>query len=494
MKNIRLFKEFLEDTVNLTPTKISSLEGSVAAIENAVDRADWGPEILEYYEQGSWAHKTIIKPPKDKPFDADLLVIVKPVEGWEAKDYVNKLATKLEALATYEGKVERSSHCVTINYAGDKRIDIAPCLKGRLYPNKYEVCNRGPNEFEQSEPVAYTKWVKTQNATVGSNDLIKATRLLKYLRDIKQTFTCPSFLLTTLLGYQVNSWDKGTLEMADLPTVFKTIVGRLDDWLQQRINVPVVENPVLSNENQASGWSQTQYDNFRDKIHKYRGWIDEAYDETEEDESIGKWRRVFGSEFAKNHVKRVAASISSVGQVTELAKSLESYSSGPRHSSALDLVHRVRSLGLRAIPSRLIRLPHVQRVRWKAVAGSDARSVKVQAVLAKSSYATNARSVTSGEPLAPHQSITFTATGVGGQPFTSDYTVYWQVANTDKEAEAKDCLRGEFIKSDAGTSHTEELLYRGVHFVRAHLVRKKDKALIGVSEPFYVVIDSPISA
>jgi hypothetical protein len=34
-------------------------------------------------------------------------------------------------------------------------------------------------------------------------------------------------------------------------------------------------------------------------IHKYRQWTDEAYRETDEKQSIKKWRWIFGDEFAK---------------------------------------------------------------------------------------------------------------------------------------------------------------------------------------------------
>jgi hypothetical protein len=50
-------------------------------------------------------------------------------------------------------------------------------------------------------------------------------------------------------------------------------------------------------------------------------------------------------------------------------------------------------------------------------------------------------------------------------------------------------LRGDFYPSDSGSSRSEQLSYRGVHFVEAFLVRKRDSGLVGQSEPFYVVIE-----
>ena len=51
------------------------------------------------------------------------------------------------------------------------------------------------------------------------------------------------------------------------------------------------------------------YKNFQENIHTYREWIDDAYDEQDRDESIAKWRRVFGHDFAKSVVLEEAKSV-----------------------------------------------------------------------------------------------------------------------------------------------------------------------------------------
>lgn len=74
-------------------------------------------------------------------------------------------------------------------------------------------------------------------------------------------------------------------------------------------------------------------------------------------------------------------------------------------------------------------------------------------------------------------------------PFSADYKVQWRVTNTDKVASLAGALRGEFYPSDTGTSRSEGLEYRGVHFVEAFLIRNRDSRLVGQSDPFYVVIE-----
>lgn len=477
MKLHEHFKTFLKDHVNLNETRLGLLTNSVSAVQDAIELLEWGPEIVDFGEQGSWAHETIIKPKDGKPFDADMIVFVKSKEEWSPKDYVNQLATQLNKLPTYKDKVRRFSHCATIEYAGERKIDVVPCVVDRLYAGQYEVCNRNTDRFELSEPLAYTDWVNNKNGVAGWNDLKKVTRLMKYMRDIKGNFTCPSFLLTTLMGLQVFESDRGGEQFADLTTTLKTLMDRLDDWLQARPNVPIVQNPVLPQEDQASGWDQTQYLNFRNKVNLYRGWIDDAYDEPDRDESIGKWQRVFGDSFAPGEVKRAAENIS------------ESVPTGILASAGhfRDLVDMVKALGAACVPSKILKLPHVHRPTWRKA--RDQITVKISAELQTEQRGSTLRTVKSAEPLQPGYWVQFTAFITSGLPISSDYKVLWRVTNTDKAASLANQLRGDFYLSTNGVSRTEHLEFRGVHFVEAFLIRKRDDHLVGQSAPFYVVIE-----
>lgn len=479
MKLLDHFKRFMEDHVNLNKTRIELLEGSIEAVKDAVTASDWGPEIEGFAPQGSWAHETIIKPQSDDEFDADLLVFVKAKKDWEPKDYVNNLAAALEENGNYKDKLHRYSHCVTIEYAGERRIDIAPCVKERLYPEQYEVCNRLSNEFEASSPIQYTAWVTEKNSIAGGDDLKKVTRLLKYLRDIKGNFTCPSFLFTTLLGYRIQESDRDASLLADLPTTLKTLVGRLDDWLQVNPNIPDVRNPVLPSEIQSDVWDTTQYANFRDKINLYRTWIDDAYNEPDRDESIGKWQRVFGEDFAAGEAKESA-------RLSESA-AIKMAGAAVSAGSFRDLVDLVKAAGAAALPARITKLPYMRRPTWRTAAKS--LTVKVSAELLASHYGRRIRPTGSLEALPSGYSIRFTATNNVGTPFPDDYRVKWRITNTDKAAYEANQLRGGFYSSDSGMTRTEDLSYRGVHFVEAFLLRKSDNRLMGKSDPFYVVIE-----
>jgi hypothetical protein len=468
MKLVDHFKDFLDEVVNLDDTRFGLLDESIDAIKRYIRGASWEPKIRQFTAQGSWAHKTIIRPIDGAPFDADLLVWVDHVDGWAASKYVDTLYAAFRESATYKEKVGRSSHCVTIEYAGERKIDVAPLVKDRGGLSRLEVCNRTADKFELSEPQKYTDWLIERNTWSGSNSFRKVTRLLKYLRDIKTTFTCASVLLTTLLGDRISAGDKDTDAFADVPSALKTVMGRLDDWLQVRPARPAVPNPFLSSERFGDLWSDDQYENFRDKIHQYREWIDDAFDETDRDESIRKWQRVFGGNFASGEASRKGQAVADV----VLEKS----------SSSAQLVEAIRR-GQRALLARIpLNLPYVQAPPWR-LSGNAKISISAEAGAAREGAL---RGVISGDPIEKGNEIRFRAHVPSGLPLGVE--VKWQVVNTGEEAALVKQLRGGFEASSNQYYRWETTAYTGVHWVRAYLVNTRTRVCLGKSDPYFVVV------
>ena len=480
MKLVATFNEFLTDTVDLNETRISQLEQSIEALKNVLTASAWRDRFLSFAAQGSWAHKTIIKPLSGDSFDADLLVFVDPVDDWNAGDYIDDLYSIFHSLASYKDKVHRSSHCVTIDYAGDRKIDVAPCVFERRHRDTYEVCNRDTDEFETSRPLEYTQWLIDKNTAVGGNGLRKVTRLVKYLRDVKANFTCPSFLLTTMLGSRVLDGEGPSAAFADVPTALKTLIGRLDDWLKGNPRLPVIRNPVLYEEIQSDVWDETKYANFREKINLYRGWIDDAYGEADRSESIGKWQRVFGEQFAAGEVTQKA------GSVSEAA--LAALRGNPLFTGVRDLVDLVKRIGGTGLPEGFDNLPHMRRPRWRAASGATLRVIVIaQLYTARDGQWLSTIADLSAVPAG--RWLRFEARTHLGLPFPDGYATWWRVTNTDQVAERANALRGDFYRSDRDQERWEKLEYRGVHLVEAFVVRKADQQLLGKSAPFHVVIE-----
>lgn len=478
MKLSAHFNDFLRDTVNLNQSRINLLGSRVDTIKKFLRASDYEPKIKTFAAQGSWAHKTIIKPPSgDKEFDADLVMYINPVEGWEAANYITKLREVFKSSSTYKNITSMKSRCVTLDYSGDFHLDVVPVVVEENFfsADTYEVCNRADNCFEASDGDGFKEWWAECNSEVGNNNLIKATRLLKYLRDTKATFSVKSVLLTTLLGQRVEA-HAGYLfstDYPDLPTTLKLVVEYLDDWLRENPTLPKVQNPALPQESFTRNWTQEQYENFCKKISQYRSWIDEAYDEEDRDESIRKWRRLFGDAFAKGAVQKAH---NEGRQIFDEAI-----------KQGRDLVSLVETNGRGILNYMPYDFPHILPVPY----GESHSQIPIRIVAHERVGADeeDLRQLTSGDNVRPHSGIQFRAVqAASGAPFSNDFRVEWQVVNTDAEATKNKCLRGGFYPSERQHSRYEPTLYRGVHWVQAFLINKRTGLVNGKSGRFFVQI------
>lgn len=478
MKLIEHFNNFLRDTVNLNQSRIDTLKQRVETIKSFLKESDYGANIRSFSAQGSWAHKTIIKPQPNKGFDADLVMFLDSQGGWDPAEYVTNLYAVFRSHGTYQDKVSRHTRCIMIEYAGDFSLDVVPVIveQNFLSDSTYKVCNPNENKFESTSSLAYTDWLSKKNSITGSNHLCKIIRLMKYMRDIKGTFSVKSVLLTTLLGERIFALnDFLSSPFSDVPTTLKVLIGRLDDWLQSRPVMPTISNPVLPEENFNRHWDQDKYKNFRERISQYRSWIDDAYTEADRDESIRKWQRVFGEEFAKGEIMEKMTTV-----VSSVAKNAE----------AQDIVETVIRYGARVLSQIPKDLSHVKCPQWRY---SPSQSVVMISAWehAKRHDRQPSRKLVSGDILTKNPEICFQALNSTGLSFSgNEYDVRWRIVNTGQEAAERDALRGGFYSSDLYGIRWESTKYHGAHWVEAFVILKRTGLLVGVSDRFFVVVDN----
>ncbi len=298
MKHEQYFNDFLADHVNLNQNRLDTLESRVETITSLLkDKLDG---YRKYSALGSYAHQTIIKPVQDNDeFDADIVIFIRDSDFDPdnfVTNYVDSIYNVFRDNDTYKDKVTRKTRCVTINYAGDFHLDVVPCVE---YDDTYYICNRHDKKYEKTDGDGYKSWLVEKNRIVGGNYFRKSTRLLKFLRDHKDNFSVKSILLTTMLGNEIDDNDQDDSDFSDLPTTLKTLSDRLNDFLQGHWTIPIIENPVMPEEDFNRHWDDKKYANFRDKFDLYTKRIDEAFEEKNHNESVKKWRKLFGDKFGK---------------------------------------------------------------------------------------------------------------------------------------------------------------------------------------------------
>ena len=293
-KNNQEFADFLREDVNLNQGRLDRLETAVGAVNDHLKKNLPGYQKME--KQGSYALGTLIKPVDDNDeYDADIQIVMNPNSQWEAKDYVLAINRALAGNKTYADKLRLKTRCVTVDYAGDFHLDVVPrvTIKGKHY-----VCNRIDNKFQETDGNGYRDWFNERNRITGGN-LKRVVRLLKHLRDHKNSFTAKSILLTTLAGNTIRASDEGTEGVSKVADTLETVLSRMNDYLQRHPNMPEIKNPVLATENFNRHWDQRRYANFRNRIQSYAGTAKRAQAEPSAEKAIKVWQELFGDSFGK---------------------------------------------------------------------------------------------------------------------------------------------------------------------------------------------------
>lgn len=294
MKNNEEFQQFQRDHVRLNKTRRKQLGEHMTALHNHL--LENHPGFIRTERQGSHALRTIIRPTTDDAkADADIMVMVKR-DSKDHRTYVPDLAKTLEVSNLYRGKVTVKNRCVTVRYSEPSKleVDLVACVERE---GKFYVCPRNGADFEETDGTGYREWFNEKN-DITSGNLKRVVRLLKYARDHRTQFNCPSIVLTTLAAQVIGSEDRGTEAVSTQADALVTVLSRMSARLDKTPYPPSVKNPALASETFDPDWTRTEYDRFRTTIRRMAKDARDALRETDKAQSIAKWQKVCGEKFA----------------------------------------------------------------------------------------------------------------------------------------------------------------------------------------------------
>lgn len=443
------FEAFLETTVNLKPWKLSQLDGHVTAIVNALQRDSIvGPMYKEHVPQGSWAHETIINPVGAfDEFDADFLLHLEENEEWSQDPgrYLREVRAAFKRTATYKDKVRKKNRCVRIGYANECHVDVVPHLT--LADGSQVIVNYANNNFEETNPEGFTQWMQERDELTGGN-LRRVIRLLKYLRDYKNTFDCKSVILTTLVGGRVQPFHVAD-RYADIPTTLVALLDDLASYLDLHETMPLLDDPSCPGTSFNHRWTEEKYTTFKAMVRKYAGWANEAHQAETEAAAVAAWQKLFGPEFVEPAVAGAKAAIIA--------------SAHPSQRPPAD----APAPGEQFIEDR----GYPFQPRYTATI--DGRIMEL--------YGARGRTIRDRKTLRRGLKLKFTVRTDTPGP----YQVIWKVRNRGDAAAAD--LRGTLIASN-GSAHSrvESTKYRGRHYIEVYIVRHGE---VVASDHHEVVID-----
>ncbi|MGB2758113.1 MAG: hypothetical protein WBD02_10695 [Acidimicrobiia bacterium] len=420
------FKAFLNDHVNLNQTRWDNLLSRVSTLNDFVnDDPAIGEHVTDdVIPQGSYARRTIIRPLPGKDYDADVLVPMDEVEGWEPGDYVPSLHQALAESARYAGKSTMKKRCVRVQYADSFHVDLVPFVErasGRF------ITHRTENRWISQDPTALTEWFEGQNRAANYH-LIKAVRLVKYLRE-HSSAEIPSVVLTALLASRVNPY--GDPSYNSYASTLNTLLSALDAYLTPLAVPPVVDDRSGYGENLADRWSQTDFDAFKSRLRTWASKAQTAY-EAPYAESNEKWRALFGTNFgtATKQVMKEAGSRGESGTRTGLAPNEQTLAD-------LDIVER---LDPRYHVKMVGRMASRKMIRFRPLPSA-------------------------GDLVPIGRSLKFKIEDCN----LPGATYYWKVRNFGAEAQRRRMERGEI--KDRGVQITETADFAGPHWVQVWAVK-----------------------
>lgn len=292
MEHVTAFKKFLTREVNPNQEQLRMLSGQVKVVRKflAKDLRSYRGAKL----QGSFVLNTTIKPAKGKNYDADVLVYLRPDGNKDPKDYINKVYQCFRQNDNYRQRAELNTRCVTLKYAGGFQMDVVPCI---VQGQDQYIFNGKDNQRELTNGTGYRKWFHDKSLITNGN-LMRVTRLWKYLKENKDNFEPSSILLTTLIANTVNDNESGET-FNTIAETLKLTSERLDAFLQATRDVYEVRNPIIREEHYTRHWDQAKYDQFRKMFNIYTEKISDAYQEEDPQRSLRKWRDLFGDNFGR---------------------------------------------------------------------------------------------------------------------------------------------------------------------------------------------------
>jgi hypothetical protein len=441
------FHAFLVSTVNLKPHRLEQLDERVTAITNAFKKdAIMGGQYKEHLPQGSWAHQTIINPVTDyDEFDADILLHLENNPDWNSdpKIYLQQVRAAFKRNSRYKDKLERKNRCVRIRYANDCHVDVVPAIT--LDDGRQVIIYYRDNIFEDTNSVGFADWMKERDDITGGQ-LRRVIRLLKWLRDFKNTFSCPSVVLTVMLGGRVQFWETADA-YSDMPSAVVHFLEALDTWLATYQGSPPLNDPSCPGVSFSHRWDDPVIiANFKKKIADYARWARQAYDLQGVDDAaaLTAWQRLFGPEFAADEVKSARSEIVAAKVVRDLSahSSIKSTADFSPDEQFIENRYRVA-------PSRYTA---TIEARIRGQRESQDPLLRRQ------------RTVSRGEDLRFHLHT----------DTPEPYEVLWKVRNRGFDAaQVKGGLRGQIISGGNVSRNVqrESTSYRGTHYVEAYVVR-----------------------
>lgn len=282
------FKKFYDD-IQLSPSEMTRLKGARDALR-AKARKYFCEKLNKpqpkFYQQGSFALRTIIKPiDGEVDIDDGLYLQDLPVNrvDWPKTEYVRK--NVIDAVDNHTEKgVEDKPSCIRVIYANDYHVDIPVygICNGRIY-----LARKGSDQWVESDPKKVVDWFRGKLNEHGE----QFRRVISYMKAWKdfKGLDFPSIIITFLVGISFVKYDRDDSCLLDSVS---SIIFHLENYSQ--INNPADEG---SGENLLQRWTLEEKQKLIGHLKEMRKMLTEAIGSLSVDEAAKLLLSLFGDRF-----------------------------------------------------------------------------------------------------------------------------------------------------------------------------------------------------
>lgn len=317
MQHDQELRTFLKEYINIDKKRLENAKSKVSwedwALTKYLENNLW--ENFTQVYQWSFAYETIIKPDPNTEtgkYDVDLAIRLNYKEDreWEEYKYHELILSCLKNSDRYKDKLdETKERAVRVQYGANDwefYVDLVPMFHDW---DNWNVVDRKNNIAEISGWSEFRDRVNKQNNKTSTDEstakfLKEAIRIYKYLRNQSNPDLIRSVQLTLLLARQIDKLSEGDFET--LSSTFHWISQKLKEELESINNLSGLDlsNPWLPEEIFDRKLTEEDFQEFKERFIEIAEKIEEAYNETDEENSIKKRQNIFGEDFGYKKIDK----------------------------------------------------------------------------------------------------------------------------------------------------------------------------------------------
>lgn len=394
--------------------------------------------IAETLTQGSMAMHTVIQNDSND-YDIDVAIVfdsanINNLGPLSVRNIVADAINRKKGNLGTEPEVK--TNCVRIKYSNGYHVDFAVYRRTLNSDGTYSY-EHGGSAWRSRDPKAISNWFSDQIRSKGAK-LRKCVRLLKTFSKSRSSWIMPGGLIQTVLcDEQINTgYDR-------LDETFYYLMKNIRD----RLNVYIeVYNPTESTVSLLLKQSdRDKMENLRSRLDTYLGKLDVLFDSNcSKFDAYAAWREVFNHDFWNP-----------------------------------DLVNESASLSKGAFDINAVNFSNTEEFIEDEVNVNEIYEVEIDCEASGNGFRTGPISVYIDKVLKkflPHNlSLRFYIKECN---VPKPYDIWWKVRNVGAEAERRNCIRGNLLKTNQ-PERKETTNFYGPHYVECYIIKNGICVAIG---------------